>query len=55
MQSEMAELLTRSALEVAALVRSGAVRSRELVEAALARIETNKDVNAFTFVDAEGP
>jgi amidase len=53
MQAEMTELLTRSALDIAALVRSGEVRSRELVEAALAQIEANSALNAFTFVDAE--
>lgn len=53
MQAEMAGLLMRSAMDVAALVRSGEVRSRELVEAALAQIETNKELNAFTFIDAE--
>lgn len=53
MQTDMTEVLTRSATDVAALVRSGEVRSRELVEAALAQVEANKDLNAFTFVDAE--
>ncbi|HEU0027102.1 MAG TPA: amidase [Ktedonobacterales bacterium] len=53
MQAEMAELLTRSARDLAALVRSGEIRSRDLVEAALAQIEANRDLNAFTFVDAE--
>jgi amidase len=41
-------------LELAALVRSGEVRSRELVEAVLAQIEANRALNAFTYVDAEG-
>ncbi len=53
MREEMAGLLTRPALEVAALTRSGEVRSRELVEVALAQIEASKDLNAFTFVDGE--
>ncbi len=53
MRVDMADLLTGSAMDAAALVRSGEVRSRELVEAALAQIEANKDLNAFTFVDAE--
>jgi amidase len=51
---DVAELLTRPALEVARLIRSGDVRSREVVAAALARIEARKDLNAFTHVDAEG-
>ena len=53
MRAEMSGLLSGSATDAAALVRSGEVRSRELVEAALERIEANKDLNAFTFVDAE--
>jgi amidase len=47
-------LLTRSATELAGLIRSGEIRSRELVEAVLRRIEARRDLNAFTFVDAEG-
>ena len=54
MTVETATLLTRPATELAELVRAGQVRSRELVEASLAQIEANKDLNAFTFVDAEG-
>lgn len=54
MQTEMVTLLTRSAVELAALIRSGEIRSRELVEAALMQVEANKDLNAFTFVDADG-
>jgi amidase len=50
----MEMLLTRSATELAGLIRSGRIRSRELVEAALQRIEARRDLNAFTFVDAEG-
>src|SRR5579871_1833513 len=46
-------LLTRSAIELAAMIRSGELRSRELVEAALAQVEARKDLNAFTFIDAE--
>lgn len=47
--------LLRSATELAELVRSGEVSSRELVEEALARIEAvDGDVNAFTLVDADG-
>ncbi|HEX5501381.1 MAG TPA: amidase [Thermomicrobiales bacterium] len=47
------ELLTRPALELAALVRDGEVTSRELVEAALGRIAARADLNAFTVVDGE--
>jgi amidase len=51
----MSELLTRSAVKLAALVRDGEVTSRELVEASLARIEAvDGEVNAFTHVDADG-
>jgi amidase len=47
-------LLTRSAVELAALVRSGEVRARELVEAALRRIdELDAEVGAFTHVAHE--
>ncbi len=46
-------LLTRPALELAALVRSGEISARTLTEAALRRIEANRDLNAFTLVDAE--
>ncbi|HLY29818.1 MAG TPA: amidase family protein, partial [Ktedonobacterales bacterium] len=53
MQAEMTTLLTRSAVELAALIRAGEIRSRELVEAALAQIAANTDLNAFTFVDAD--
>jgi amidase len=49
------ELLFRPATELAGLVRSGEVSSRELVEASLARIEeVDGRVNAFTAVDADG-
>lgn len=47
-------LLTRSALELAALVRDGSLSSRELVEAVLAQAEARKDLNAFTWLDPEG-
>ncbi|MGO8947845.1 MAG: amidase [Ktedonobacterales bacterium] len=46
-------LLIRPALELAALVRSGDISARALTEAALRRIEANRDLNAFTLVDAE--
>jgi amidase len=54
MRADASELLTRSALDIAELIRSGEVRAREVVEAALARVEARQDLNAFTFVDAEG-
>lgn len=48
-------LLTRPALELAELVRSGEVSARELTEAALRRIEAlDPQFNAFTWVDPEG-
>ncbi|MBV8431402.1 MAG: amidase, partial [Solirubrobacterales bacterium] len=47
----MKSLLTRSALELARLVRSGEVSAAELVEAALRRIdEVDPAVGAFTYV-----
>lgn len=49
------QLLTRPASDLAVLVRAGELSSRELVEAALARIEeVNPKINAFTLVDADG-
>lgn len=54
MASDVSPLLTRPATELADLVRSGQVRSRDLVEAALDRITEMKALNAFTLVDAEG-
>src|SRR5207249_868979 len=49
------DLLFRPATELADLVRLGEVTSRELVEAALARIEAlDGDLNAFTLVDSDG-
>jgi len=53
MSAEMSSLLTRSATELARLIRSGEIRSRELVEASLAREQARRDLNAFTYVDAE--
>src|SRR5215472_13885092 len=47
-------LLTRSALELAALVRSGEISARALVEEALRSAEASRDLNAFTLLDAEG-
>jgi amidase len=48
------ELMFRSAIELAAMVRSGEVSSRELVELSLQRIEElNPALNAFVEIDAE--
>ena len=50
-----AELLFRPVTDLADLVRSGEVSSRELVEGCLERIEAlNGELNAFIVVDAEG-
>jgi amidase len=50
-----AELLFRPAAELAGLVRTGEVSSRELTEAALGRIEAlDGDLNAFVYVDPDG-
>ena len=50
-----AELMFHGALELAQMVRSGEVSSRELVQSALDRIEElNPTLNAFVDVDAEG-
>ena len=50
----MTELIDRSALEIAAAVKSGEVSAREVAEAALARIEKrNPALGAFTDVTAE--
>ncbi len=51
----MSDLLFRPAAELAGLVRSGELTSRELVEASLARIEeVNGRLNAWVHVDADG-
>jgi amidase len=51
----VSDLMTRSARELASLVRSGEVSATELVSASLRRIdELQPVVNAFTFVDHEG-
>jgi amidase len=48
------DLMFRSALELAEMVRAGEVSARELVEASLERIEElNPALNAFAQVDAE--
>src|SRR6185437_4593948 len=53
MPSAAITLLMHPATELAELVRSGQVRSRELVEASLERIAATQALNAFTLVDAE--
>ena len=51
----MHDLLYRPVSELAALVRSGEITSRELVSASLERIEAlDGQVNAFVHVDADG-
>lgn len=48
------DLMFRSAIELAGMVRSGAISSRELVEISLGRIEAlTPALNAFVDVDAE--
>lgn len=48
------DLLMRSAVELASLVRSGELTSVELAEASLRRIdELEPEINAFTYVDHE--
>src|SRR5262245_44758985 len=46
-------LLTRPATELATLIRSGEITSRELVVAALEQVAANARLNAFTLVDDE--
>ena len=49
------DLMFRSAIELAGMVRSGEVSARELVQCSLDRIEElNPTLNAFVQVDAEG-
>jgi amidase len=51
----VSDLLFRPATELADLVRSGEVSSRELVENSLARIdEVDAELNAWVFVDSDG-
>jgi amidase len=51
----VSDLLFRPATELAKLVRSGEVSSRELVEQSLERIEAvDGEINAFTHTDPEG-
>jgi amidase len=48
------DLMFRSAIELASMVRSGEISSRELVETSLARIEElNPKLNAFVEIDGE--
>jgi amidase len=54
MDTSTADLVRRPAGDLAELVRSGEVTSRELIEASLERIAARPDLNAFTFVDTEG-
>ncbi|MEO7002406.1 MAG: amidase [Ktedonobacterales bacterium] len=54
MTAQSASLLTRPAVELAELIRSGELHSRELIEASLAQISAHQNLNAFTYVDAEG-
>jgi amidase len=49
----MPDLLHKSATELAAMVRSGDVSSRELVQASLDRIEATRELNHWTLVDGE--
>ncbi len=50
----MTDLLRKPATELAAMVRSGEVSSRELVQASLDRIEATRELNHWTLVDGEG-
>jgi amidase len=51
----VSDLMTRPALELASLVRSGELSASELVSESLQRIdELQPTVNAFTFVDHDG-
>jgi amidase len=53
MASDIAALLTRPASELADLIRSGQVSSRELVEAALAQAAAQQHLNIFTLLDTD--
>jgi Asp-tRNA(Asn)/Glu-tRNA(Gln) amidotransferase A subunit family amidase len=51
----MSDLMAMSVGELAAHVRGGELRAREVVTAALERIEErNGEINAFVEVDADG-
>lgn len=54
MGGDVAELLRRPAIELAQMIREGQIRAQELVEAALSQIATRPDLNAFTYVGADG-
>src|SRR5690349_12512793 len=54
MANSNADLLRRPAGDLAELVRSGEVAARGLVEVTLERIAARRDLNAFTYVDADG-
>ncbi|HEX2161557.1 MAG TPA: amidase [Thermoleophilaceae bacterium] len=49
----MSDLLRKPASELASMVRSGDVSSRELVQASLDRIEATSELNHWTLVDDE--
>jgi amidase len=53
MADSMTDLLRKSATELAGMVRSGEVSSRELVQASLDRIEATEALNHWTLVDGE--
>jgi amidase len=53
MAVDTATLLTRPAVELAAMIRRGEITARALTEATLGMIEARRDLNAFTYVDAE--
>ncbi len=50
----MSDLLRKSAIELAGLVRAGEISSSELVQASLDRIAATEGLNHWTLVDAEG-
>lgn len=52
--ADTTDLLRKSALDLAAMVRSGEVSARELTQASLDRIEATESLNHWTLVDAEG-
>ncbi|HEX9069440.1 MAG TPA: amidase [Ktedonobacterales bacterium] len=54
MPTSDAQLLTKSATDLAAMIRSGDISAVELIDATLRQIEANSDINAFTLVDADG-
>jgi amidase len=50
---DIADLLRKPALELASMIRSGEISSRELVQASLDRIEATEPLNHWTLVDGE--